>query len=194
METFPSPLIENAIRRRVVGRWRLLLLVGIPVFAILFVLITVIVAQIPSDGAARMVVAFVMALVGAACVRAIVRFSTKKMQQAWLARGVPPEMDFTFAIQPEGLQASSEVGASTIRWASINEVMLFRAHWVLITAGHGFGIPRHSFAAEADERTFMTALFDHLEPSARARSQQAEKLLATWRLRPSQTQTRSPCG
>lgn len=178
MGSFPSPLIENAVRRRVVGRWRLLLLVGLPVFVILSVVVTVIIAQIPSDGAARMGVAFVLALGSAACIRAIVRFFVSKMQQAWLARGVPPEIDLTFSIHPAGLQATSYVGVSLLRWAFINEVMLFRGHWLLIAAGYGFGIPRHAFASEADERTFMTALFDHLEPSARARSQTAEKLLS----------------
>lgn len=179
MGTFALPLIGSAVRRRVVGRWRLLPLVGLPVFVILSVLVTVIVAQIPSDGPARLGVAFVMALAGAACVRAIVRFFAKKVEQAWLARGVPPEIDLTFSIHPEGLEATSDIGVSMCRWTAINEVMLFRGHWVLVAAGYGFGIPRHSFASEADERTFMTALFDRLEPAARARSQAAERLLPT---------------
>ncbi len=121
MGTFPSLWIESAVRRRVVGRWRLLLLVGLPVFMILSVLVTVIVAQIPSDGPARLAVAFVLALGTVACFRAILRFFVKEMEQAWLARGVSPEIDLTFSIQPEGLQATSEVGVSMVRWAFINE-------------------------------------------------------------------------
>ena len=149
----------------------------LPVFGILCGLVITIVAQIPSDGAVRMAVAVVLVTMAVACIQAILRFLVKKKHRAWLARGVPTEIDYTFSILPEGLQLTSEVGVGMIRWPFINEIMLFRDHWLLIAAGYGFGIPRQSFPSEAEERTFLATLLDHLEPSARTRSRNAEKML-----------------
>jgi hypothetical protein len=177
MGTFTSPRFENAVQRRVVGRWQLPLILGLPVLGIVCGLAITVVAQIASDGLVRMAVAVVLVTVAIACIQAILRSLTKKKNQAWLARGVPSEIDYTFSILPEGLQLTSEVGLGMIRWPFINEIVLFDDHWLLIAAGYGFGIPRQSFSSEAEERTFLAALLDHLEPSARARSRNIEKLL-----------------
>lgn len=179
MGTFASPRFEGSVQRRVVGWWLLLLVVGIPIFSLLCVLATVVVAQIPSNGLARMAVALVLGMLAAACIRVISRSVMKKMRQAWLARGVPAELDFTFSLCPEGLQVASDVGVAMMRWAFINEVMLVRGHWLLISAGYGFGIPRQSFRSKADERAFMTTLFDYLEPSAGTRSRKAKNMIAS---------------
>jgi hypothetical protein len=175
--TFTSPSFASAVRCPVVGRWLLLLLVGVPALSMLCVLVIVVVAQIPSDGRIRMAVAVVLATVAVACCEAITRFLTKKMRQAWFVRGVAAEIDFTFSILPEGLQVTSDVGVAMIRWPFINEVMPVRGHWLMVTPGNGFGLPRRSFPSEAEERTFLMALLDHLEPSARTRSRKAEKVL-----------------
>ncbi len=179
IRTFTAPSFESAVRCRVVGRWLLLLLVGVPVFSILCVPVIVVVAQIPSDGRVRMAVAVALATVMVACSKAISRFFTRKMHQAWLVRGVPAEIAFTFSILPEGLQVTSDVGVAMIRWPFINEVMPVRGHWLLVTTGNGFGFPRQSFPSEAEERMFLATLLDHLEPSARTRSRKAEKVLAS---------------
>ena len=103
MGTFSSPRFENAVHRRVVGRWQLPLILGLPVFGILCGLVITVVAQIPSDGAVRMAVAVVLVTMAVACIQAILRFLVKKKHRAWLARGVPTEIDYTFSILPEGL-------------------------------------------------------------------------------------------
>ena len=71
------------------------------------------------------------------------------------ARRAKTEIDYTFSVLPEGLQLTSEVGIGMIRWPFINEIMLFRDHWLLIAAGYGFGIPRQSFPSEAEERDVL---------------------------------------
>jgi hypothetical protein len=138
----------------------------------------------------RMAVAVVLATVAVACCKAITRYVTKKMRQAWLVRGVPAEIDFTFSILPEGLQVTSDVGVAMIRWPFINEVMPVRGHWLLVTTGNGFGFPRQSFPSEAEEQAFLATLLGHLEPSARARSRKAEKVLG----RPGQAYPQTHCG
>lgn len=179
--TFTSPRFESAVRGRVEGRWPLLLLAGVPVFSILCGLAIAVVAQIPSDGAVRMAVAVVLATPAVACCHAILRLRVRKMRQSWLARGVPAKIDFTYSVLPEGLQVTSEVGIAIIRWPFISEVMPVQGHWLLIAPGYGFGIPRQSFPAEAEEQRFLMTLLDHLEPSARTRSRKAATMLARLR-------------
>lgn len=70
------------------------------------------------------------------------------------------------------------MGPWVVRWPFINEIMFTGDYWLLFSAVTGFGVPRDAFGSEAEERAFVSALLDHLEPAARARSSKAEKLLS----------------
>ena len=178
MGTFPSARLENAARRRVVGRWQLLLWGVLPLGVLCGLVITV-VAQVSSDGPTRLGIALVLGTAGVASIQAVVRLLLRKMRQPWPARGIPLEIDTTFSILPEGLQITSDVGVGMIRWRFISEVMPAHGHWLLVSVGYGFGIPRQSFSSRSEEHAFMTALLGHLEPAALTRSRKAEKLIAS---------------
>jgi hypothetical protein len=173
---FDSPRFLRTIRRRIMGRWRLLVFPGAPLLVVVLVALSILlVMALPPDYRLAAMAAFLLLSLG--CGAAVRRFVTRKMRQEWFARGVPAEVTSVYSIRPEGLQVESEVATTLIRWPFINEVMLVDGHWLLISAVFGLDISRTSFRSDAEEEAFLTALFAHLDPAARARSQAAEKLL-----------------
>lgn len=175
---FESPRFLRQIRRRIMGRWRFLLFPGTPMLvAVLIAISVVMVMETPPDYRLAAMTAFLFLSVG--CGVAIRRFVTKKMRQEWLARGVPAEVTYVYSIRPDGLHVESGVATTLVRWPFINEIMLVDGSWLLMSAVFGIEISRSCFRSDTEERAFLAALFAHLEPSARARSQEAEKMLPT---------------
>jgi len=174
---FEPPRFLRPIRRRIMGRWRLLVFPVAPLLVVLLIAISIaLVMEMPPDYRLGALAVFLVLSLG--CGAAISRLVTKKMRQEWLARGVPAEITCIYSIRPEGLHVKSQVATTLIRWPFINEVMLVDGHWLLISAVFGIAISRTCFRSDAEERGFFTALLGHLEPSARTRSQSAERVIS----------------
>lgn len=174
---FDAPQFLKTIRRRIMGRWRILVVAVAPlVVAVLIAISIVMVLETPADyRLPTLAICMVLSLGGGA---AIIRFVSRKMQREWLARGVPAEISNRYSVLPEGLQVESQVATTLIRWPFVNEVMLVDGHWLLISAVFWFVIPRACFGSDEEEHAFLAALLRHLEPAARDRSKKAERAIS----------------
>jgi len=174
---FESPRFLKTIRRRIMGRWRILVVAVAPlVVAVLIAISIVVVMETPPDY--RLAVWPICAVLSLGSGAAIIRFVTRRMQREWLSRGVPAEIANTYSVLPEGLQVESQVATTLIRWPFINEIMLVDGHWLLISVVFALVIPRACFRSEGEEQAFLAALLGHLEPTARARSKKAERAIS----------------
>jgi hypothetical protein len=174
---FESPRFLKTIRRRIMGRWRILVVVVAPVVVAVLIAISIVaVMEMPPDYRLAAMAVFLVPSLGSGA--AIVRFVTRRMRREWLARGVPAEISNTFSVLPEGLQVESQVATTLIRWPFINELMLVDGHWLLISVVFALVIPRTCFPSDAEEHAFLEAFVGHLEPAARARSIKAERAIS----------------
>lgn len=174
---FESPRFLKTIRRRIMGRWRILVVAVAPlVVAVLIAISTVVVMETPPDY--RLAVGAICMVLSLGSGAAIIRFVSRRMQREWLARGVPAEVSSTYSVLPEGLQVESQVATTVIRWPFINELMLVDDHWLLVSVVFWLVIPRTCFHSAAEEREFLEVFLQHLEPAARARSRKAERAIS----------------
>lgn len=175
---FESLQLIRPVRRRIMGRWRILLVAAWPIFIVLIVLTIVLTMMISGDDVPlRIVLLGALTAASVACFVGINRIVTRKMQQEWLERGVPAEAAYTFSVLPEGLQVTSEIGSAVIRWPFINEVMLVDGRLLLFSTVTAIGISRESFESEVEEQAFVRAVLQHLDVAARTRSRKAANAL-----------------
>lgn len=174
---FEPPRFLRPIRRRIMGRWRILAFPVAPMLVVVLVAISIaLVMEMPPD--------YRLAAPGSIHGSVVRQRGRHRVEEdegrmaCTRSRGVPARITSTYSIRPEGLQVESEVATTLIRWPFINEIMLVDGHWLLISTLFGFGISRTCFGLDAEERAFLTALLMHLEPSARARSQKAERVIS----------------
>jgi hypothetical protein len=177
---FEGMRFAGAIRRRVFGRW------GIAWFALVALVAAVAMAAalvitrlkfkdeliVPAIwvGYAVLVVASVLACNRIAAIATV---------RAWSARGVPPELSITYSVDAEGLRMSSETGMSLVRWAALNEVALEGDYWLLFGSCTAYFLPRRLFGTPVQERAFLAALSEGLEPAARERSSKLYSFLSS---------------
>ncbi|WP_421999714.1 hypothetical protein [Reyranella sp.] len=167
---------NQPVRRRIMGRWRILLLAS-PVLAVVLVVIGLGVAmEVRGVPGLAVIVLFLTLAFGLN--NAARRFVDRKMRQEWQARGAPTQTVMTVSVRTDGLLVESAVGTVRFHWPFISELMPVKDCWILFVPVSALAIRRASFHSEAEERAFLEAVLGHLEPSARARSARAEAVMA----------------
>lgn len=90
------------------------------------------------------------------------------------ARGYKDVIPIRFAVAEDGFHVTAEFARTHVSWPGVSEIAPMRKrHWLFITAGSGFVIPRRFFAGVEAERAFIRAALGHLGEAARARSKEA---------------------
>ncbi len=173
-------LSHRAIRRSVYGMWRFAWFGLIAAYFVLFGFFIWVIEKIgmkfTGDGWMLTVACI---LVPALCVDGLRRLINHLADNRWYARGVPRQVEVTYAIESEGLLVSSRASRSIIFWTSINEVVLDRNRWLLIGPGVGYFLARHLFSDASEERAFISRILAQLSPAAQARSSGAYKVLTS---------------
>ena len=91
---FDSPLFLKTIRRRIMGRWRILAFAVAPLVVAALIAISIgVILELPGDYRWIASAVFPVLLLGGRA--AIIDFVSTRMQREWLARGVPAEITLT---------------------------------------------------------------------------------------------------
>ena len=173
-------LSHRAMRRSVYGMWRFAWFGLIAAYVVLLGLFIWLIEQAglwrAGDGG---VLVAACILVPAFCVEGLRRLANRIGDNQWYARGVPRQVEVTYAIEGEGLLMFSWAGRSIVFWTSINEVVLDRNRWLLIGPGVGYFLARHLFSDASEEHAFISRILAQLSPAAQARSSGAYKVLTS---------------
>ena len=114
------------------------------------------------------------ALLGMAlCILALALYeglSQRRYLRSMRDAGVPMDRDVVYEIHPEGLKLVSDRIVIFPMWDAIDFVEKIGDDWVLQAEQLTFLIPGDSFADEAAEREFLTALAGHLSAETLSRS------------------------
>ena len=169
---FEGMRFARAVNRRVYGRWQFawLALVAVAV-AVALVASNVILHLEIEDEWIVLAIWVGYVILAVVSIRAFNRIAAKATVRAWSARGVPQELAVTYSIDAEGLRMTSATGMWSVRWPALNEVALEGDSWLLFGWGMVYFLPRRLFGSAAEERAFLAALAERLEPAARERSQ-----------------------
>jgi hypothetical protein len=160
--------------RLVLGSWRFAWIGLIPVVALLTAIFMVLLREIDDDLAkVAWCACYLSAL--ATCCFLFNGFVRKRFRQAWLARGVPSEVELLFVVAPDGLHISSETGKTVIHWPYLSEIALVRSCWLIIGPAWGLPLSRSFFATPAEERAFLSMVLERMTPAARTRSSKATR-------------------
>jgi hypothetical protein len=66
----------------------------------------------------------------------------------------------------------------TVRWDVVSEVFRAKTWWVLMAQGESYYLPSRAFAAQQEERVFISSVLDQMDASARDRSKDASTFMA----------------
>jgi hypothetical protein len=158
--------------RLIQGSWRFAWIGLIPVVAFLTAIFMVLLREIDDELAkAAWLACYLFAL--ATCCFAFNRLVRKRLRQAWVARGVPSEVELLFVVAPDGLHISSETGKTVIHWPYLSEIARVDNYWLIIGPALGLPLSRSFFATPAEERAFLSKVLERMTPAARTRSSKA---------------------
>ena len=178
--TFENLKHADSVRRRVLGPWRFIGLSYVFLFLVAVVVSAALSSQIPSDHGGVQAVGFVICMgIGIWGIVALNRFADGRIQGLWYARGVPRDLTISIAVTDAGLRFASDFSAGVIYWSGLNEISLAGEYWLLYGAGEAYAVPCRFFATPAEERLFVSAVFERLSAAAQARSREAMKMVSS---------------
>lgn len=101
------------------------------------------------------------------------RIRNARMARALKARGLPRNAPVTFSIDADALEVRGSHGVSAVAWPAVTELLSTRQHWIFVSGGVGYCLPRRLFPAQAGERDFVRSALERMSEAARGRSRQA---------------------
>lgn len=140
------------LSRRVFGWRRYVPLISA---LVLIVLIYVMSVALSALGVPSLVTALAALVALVAGLRAIQWLSRKATSQALRERGSAASHVITYSLVPQGLKCASERGENLCYWSAIDEVARTRDHWVFMTLGMGYVLPRRFFNNTLEEQRFV---------------------------------------
>ena len=177
---FEGMRFARAIRRRVYGRWRFAWVALVALVVAVAVVAATATARLEvEDDLVRLAIWVGYMILLVILVVAFNRIAANATVRAWSVRGVPQELAVTYSVDAEGLRTAAETGTSLVRWPALNEVALEGDYWLLFGPAMVYFLPRRLLGSSAQERAFLAALAEHLEPAARERSRKLYSFLSS---------------
>lgn len=175
--TFEGERLRGSIIRHILGKWRY---IGLAICVVIGLILGFYLSRILRlAGDDRLALDWFVAGVVTTVVAgfAILAFMANRMRKGWRDRGAPMEVDVSYAVTTDGFVMISELSTIVARWQFISEVALSRDCWMIFGVGMAYFLPRRLFHSPVEEKAFVSALLDGLQPAARARSGVSEKFL-----------------
>jgi len=173
----PRRRLRRVVRRHVLGVWRFLFVAHVLAFLLIFpvAMVAIFFARESDLGNWAVVPAFGVTLALILAHRGINRWADQRMARRLKKLGLKLDPEASFEVTAGGLVISTDAVSSVVDWKSVTKVWREKGDWVLLLrTGAAVVLPPHIFDTDEAEWTFMTLLFDRIDPEVLARSREVK--------------------